>query len=39
MRYYYKKKDGTGFANLKSPLTEEEFEELTTPYEVRGVII
>lgn len=38
-RYYYKKKDGTGFANLKSPLadenyiqiTEEEFEELTKP--------
>lgn len=36
-RFYYKKKDGTGFANLKSPLTDEnyiqitkeEFEELT----------
>ena len=36
-RFYYKKKDGTGFANLKSPLvdenyiqiTEEEFNELT----------
>ena len=41
MRYYYKKKDGTGFANLKSPLTnddyiqitEEEFNELTKPKE------
>ena len=39
MRYYYKNKDNTGFANLKSPLvdenyiqiTEEEFEELTKP--------
>ena len=39
MRFYYKKKDGTGFANLKSPLvdenyiqiTKEEFEELTKP--------
>ena len=38
-RFYYKKKDGTGFANLKSPLndenyiqiTEEEFNELTKP--------
>ena len=38
-RYYYKKKDGKGFANLKSPLinddyiqiTEEEFNELTKP--------
>ena len=38
-RYYYKNKDNTGFANLKSPLTnddyiqitEEEFEELTKP--------
>ena len=38
-RFYYKKKDGTGFANLKSPLvdedyiqiTKEEFEELTKP--------
>ena len=37
MRYYYKNKDNTGFANLKSPLfdenyiqiTEEEFNELT----------
>ena len=36
-RFYYKLKDGTGFANLKSPLidenyiqiTEEEFNELT----------
>ena len=41
MRFYYKKKDGTGFANLKSPLinddyiqiTEEEFNELTKPKE------
>ena len=40
-RFYYKKKDGTGFANLKSPLTnndyiqitEEEFNELTKPKE------
>ena len=39
MRYYYKKKAGTGFANLKSQLTdenyiqitEEEFNELTKP--------
>ena len=39
MRYYYKNKDNTGFANLKSPLidenyiqiTEEEFNELTKP--------
>ena len=39
MRYYYKNKDNTGFLNLKSPLndenyiqiTEEEFNELTTP--------
>ena len=38
-RFYYKKKDGKGFANLKSPLinddyiqiTKEEFEELTKP--------
>ena len=37
MRYYYKNKDNTGFLNLKSPLidddyiqiTEEEFMELT----------
>ena len=37
MRYYYKNKDNTGFLNLKSPLvdenyiqiTEEEFNELT----------
>ena len=37
MRYYYKNKDNTGFFNLKSPLvdenyiqiTEEEFNELT----------
>lgn len=36
-RFYYKSKDGTGFLNLKSPLvdknyiqiTEEEFKELT----------
>ena len=42
MRYYYKNKDNTGFANLKSPLndenyiqiTEEEFEELTKPKEL-----
>ena len=41
MRYYYKNKDNTGFLNLKSPLvdenyiqiTEEEFNELTTPKE------
>ena len=40
-RFYYKKKDGTGFANLKSPLvdedyvqiTEEEFNKLTKPKE------
>lgn len=40
-RYYYKNKDNTGFANLKSPLvdenyiqiTEEEFNELTKPKE------
>lgn len=38
-RFYYKSKDNTGFLNLKSPLvdknyiqiTKEEFEELTTP--------
>ena len=38
-RFYYKSKDGKGFANLKSQLvdenyiqiTEEEFNELTTP--------
>ena len=38
-RFYYKNKDNTGFANLKSPLndenyiqiTEEEFNELTKP--------
>lgn len=38
-RFYYKKKDGTGFLNLKSPITdenyiqitEEEFNELTKP--------
>ena len=42
MRYYYKNKDNTGFANLKSPIndeenyiqiTEEEFNELTKPKE------
>ena len=40
-RYYYKKKDGKGFANLKSPLinddyiqiTEEEFNKLIKPKE------
>ena len=40
-RYYYKSKDNTGFLNLKSPIndenyiqiTEEEFEELTKPKE------
>ena len=41
-RFYYKSKDGTGFANLKSPIdddenyiqiTKEEFEELTKPKE------
>ena len=39
MRYYYKNKDNTGFLNLKSPLvdenyiqiTEEEFNELSKP--------
>lgn len=38
-RYYYKNKDNTGFLNLKSPIidenyiqiTEEEFKELTKP--------
>lgn len=38
-RFYYKSKDGKGFLNLKSPLvdesyiqiTKEEFEELTKP--------
>ena len=42
MRYYYKNKDNTGFLNLKSPLTdenyiqitEEEFNELTNPKEL-----
>ena len=41
MRYYYKSKDNTGFLNLKSPLinddyiqiTEEEFNNLTKPKE------
>ena len=41
MRFYYKNKDNTGFLNLKSPLvdenyiqiTEEEFNELTKPKE------
>ena len=41
MRYYYKNKDNTGFANLKSAIndenyiqiTEEEFNELTKPKE------
>ncbi len=40
-RFYYKSKDGTGFLNLKSPLadkeyiqiTKEEFEKLTKPKE------
>ena len=40
-RYYYKNKDNTGFLNIKSPLvdenyiqiTEEEFNELTKPKE------
>ena len=40
-RYYYKSKDGKGFANLKSPITdenyiqitEEEFNDLTRPKE------
>ena len=40
-RFYYKNKDNTGFLNLKSPIndenyiqiTEEEFNELTTPKE------
>lgn len=39
MRYYYKNKNNTGFLNLKSPIndenyiqiTEEEFNELTKP--------
>ena len=42
MRYYYKNKDNTGFLNLKSPLvdenyiqiTKEEFEDLTKPPEL-----
>lgn len=42
MRYYYKNKDNTCFLNLKSPLvdenyiqiTEEEFNELTKPKEL-----
>ena len=41
MRFYYKTKDNTGFLNLKSPIndenytqiTEEEFNELTKPKE------
>lgn len=41
MRFYYKNKDNTGFLNLKSPLvdknyiqiTKEEFEELMKPKE------
>lgn len=41
MRYYYKSKDNTGFLNLKSPMndenyiqiTEEEFNNLTKPKE------
>ena len=41
-RYYYKSKEGNGFLNLKSQLTdenyiqitEEEFEELTKPKEL-----
>jgi len=41
MRFYYKNKDNTGFLNLKSPLvdknyiqiTKEEFEKLTKPKE------
>ena len=41
MRFYYKNKDNTGFLNLKSPLVDEnyiqitkkEFEELTKPKE------
>ena len=41
-RFYYKSKDGTGVASLKSPLvdenyiqiTKEEFEELTKPKEL-----
>ena len=40
-RFYYKNKNNTGFLNLKSPIidenyiqiTKEEFEELTTPKE------
>lgn len=40
-RFYYKSKDNTGFLNLKSPIvdenyiqiTKEEFEELTKPKE------
>ena len=42
MRYYYKDKNNTGFLNLKSPITnddyiqitEEEFNELTKPKEL-----
>lgn len=41
-RFYYKNKDNTGFLNLKSPLadknyiqiTKEEFDELTKPKEL-----
>lgn len=41
MRYYYKDRNNTGFLNLKSPIndenyvqiTEEEFEEFTKPKE------
>ena len=41
-RFYYKSKDGKGFLNLKSPITdenyiritEEEFNELTKPKEL-----
>ena len=41
-RFYYKSKDNTGFLNLKSPIvdedyiqiTEEEFNELTKPKEL-----
>lgn len=29
MRYYYKNKDNTGFLNLKSPITDENYIQIT----------
>ena len=29
MRYYYKNKSNTGFLNLKSPMIDENYEEIT----------